>query len=74
MPEDGLAPESGILLGQWAPKSGSPARSDNESSASSHGVLDNIGLGRAHFALLQTPPGPAIARPNYCALHKLPII
>jgi hypothetical protein len=61
------------LLGQRAAEAVSPACGDDQGGTSGHEILDNIGLGGAHFALLHLSPGPAIARPNYCALHNLPI-
>ena len=62
MPQDGLAGEKGILLGQRAAEAASPSSSDNKSGAGwRHRSFNNIGLALLHFALLRVLLGRANA-------------
>src|SRR6266851_2297942 len=71
MPQHGSVAQQGILLGPRAAKTASAACGDDQGGASGHEVLDNIGLGGAHFALLHVLSGPAIARAQLLCTAQL---
>ena len=72
--QDRPARQRGILFGQGASEAAPPASGDDQGGAGWHGRLDNIDPTAAHSGPLAHPARTRYCSPNYCALHKMPII